>query len=241
VTPVTPGSYRPTPAAARRTLALRGRASSDEPLAAERTALVIIDMQNHFVAEGGAGEVPPARSIVGAINQLATEMRARAVPVAWIQTTASRALELWPQHHSSVLTPERAQRRLASLAEQSWGFAIYPELAVEPFDLRLTKVHYSAFIPGSSRLHEELRARGIDTILVAGTATNVCCESTGRDAMMMNYRVVMVSDATATWTAAEHTATLDLFGTFFGDVLSVDEIVARIRPRLDPAFETLAR
>jgi ureidoacrylate peracid hydrolase len=140
-----------------------------------------------------------------------------------------------------VLTPERAQRRLASLAEQSWGFAIYPELAVEPFDLRLTKVHYSAFIPGSSRLHEELHARGIDTILIAGTATNVCCESTGRDAMMMNYRVVMVSDATATWTAAEHTATLDLFGTFFGDVLSVDEIVARIRPRLDPAFETLAR
>jgi len=57
----------------------------------------------------------------------------------------------------------------------------------------------------------------------------------------MNYRVVMVSDATATWTAAEHAATLDLFGTFFGDVLSVDEIVARIRPRLDPAFETLAR
>jgi len=46
----------------------------------------------------------------------------------------------------------------------------------------------------------------------------------------MNYRVVMVSDATATWTAAEHTAALDLFGTFFGDVLSVDEIVARIRP-----------
>src|ERR1044071_2816622 len=169
----------------------QGRASSDEPLAAERTALVIIDMQNHFVAEGGAGEVPPARSIVGASNGLATEMRARAVPVVWIQTTASRALELWPQHHSSVLTPERAQRRLASLAEQSWGFAIYRELAVEPFDLRLTKVHYSAFIPGSSRLHEELHARGIDTILVAGTATNVCCESTGRDAMMMNYRVVM--------------------------------------------------
>lgn len=227
---MTPDSYRPTPAAARRALAFRGRASNDEPLAAERTALVIIDMQNHFVAEGGAGEVPPARRIVPAINRLAAQMRRRAVPVVWIQTTASRALELWPRQHSSVLTPERAKRRLASLAEESWGFALYPELAVEPSDLRLTKVHYSAFIPGSSRLDEELRARRIDTILVAGTATNVCCESTGRDAMMLNYRVVMVSDATATWTPAEHTATLDLFGTFFGDVLSADETVARIRP-----------
>ncbi len=237
---MSPQAYRPNRVAAERTLAFRGRASNDAPLAAERTALVVIDMQNHFVAEGGAGEVPPARGIVSTINGLASQMRLSGVPVIWIQTTASRALDLWPQQHSGILGPERVKRRLESLAEGRWGYALYPGLIVEPVDLRLTKVHYSAFIPGSSRLDEELRARGIDTILIAGTATNVCCESTGRDAMMMNYRVVMLSDATATWTAEEHSSTLDLFGTFFGDVLSANEAIARMHAKLDAALTSLA-
>jgi ureidoacrylate peracid hydrolase len=179
---------------------VRGRLSNDEPLCAERTALVVVDMQNHFVAEGGLGEVPLARSIVPTINSLTAAMRDAGALVVWIQTAANDALERWVRLHSDVLAPDRARRRIASLDQAAEGFALYPGLDVRPEDLRVTKIHYSAFIAGSSDLDAKLRARGIDTVLIAGTATNVCCDSTARDAMMLNYRVVMLSDANATWT-----------------------------------------
>ena len=67
-------------------------------------------------------------------------------------------------------------------------------------------------------------------MLIAGTLTNVCCESTARDAMLLDYRVVMLSDANATLTDEEHAATLNTFAMFFGDVLSVDEALTRITP-----------
>ena len=79
------------------------------------------------------------------------------------------------------------------------GFELYPALDTRPRDLRITKIKYSAFIEGSSDIDAKLKSRGIDTVLIAGTATNVCCESSARDAMMLDYRVIMLSDATATF------------------------------------------
>src|SRR6266852_3551841 len=95
-------------------------------------------------------------------------------------------------------------------------------------DLRVRKATYSAFMPGSSDIEAQLKSRGIDTVLITGTATNVCCESTARDAMLLDYRVMMISDANATWTDEEHAATLNTFMMFFGDVMSTDEAVARL-------------
>jgi ureidoacrylate peracid hydrolase len=69
-----------------------------------------------------------------------------------------------------------------------FGHALYPELDVAEGDLRVRKTRFSALIQGSSDLDALLRARGIDTLIVVGTATNVCCESTARDAMMLNYK-----------------------------------------------------
>lgn len=220
--------YTLSPAARRRAMNTRGRLSDDAPLRTDRTALVVIDMQNHFVAEGGLGEVPPARAIVPTINMLARAMRDAGVLVVWIQTAATGALERWARHHSGVLAPERAKCRLASLDPTAESFALYPALNVRPEDLRVTKIQYSAFISGSSDLDAKLRARDIDTVLIAGTATNVCCESTARDAMMLDYRVVMLSDANATWTDAEHAATLELFVAFFGDVMTAREVIERV-------------
>jgi ureidoacrylate peracid hydrolase len=89
----------------------------------------------------------------------------------------------------------------------------------------VTKTRYSAFIHGSSDIERHLRDRGIDTILVTGTATNVCCESSARDAMMLNFKVVMVSDGLATHNDEEHNATLSAFYGLFGDVQTVDEAI----------------
>ncbi len=211
-----------------RVLRRQGRLTSHETIDAGRTALVVVDMQNHFVAEGFPAEVPLSREIVPNINRLAKAMRAAGGSVVWIQTTAAGALETWANHHRYMLTPERVEKRLASLDESAEGFGLYPALDVQSADLRVKKVKYSAFISGSSDLDAQLKSRGVDTLLVSGTATNVCCESTGRDAMMLDYRVVMLSDGTATWTDEEHAATLDSFMLFFGDVMATDDVIGRL-------------
>jgi ureidoacrylate peracid hydrolase len=211
-----------------RVIERQGRLFSHEEIDAARTALVVVDMQNHFVAEGFPGEVPLSREIVPVINALARAVRAAGGQVAWVQTTATGALEHWANHHKHRMTPERRTRRLASLDEGAEGFKLFPPLEPEPFDLRVKKIKYSAFIAGSSDIDAQLRSRGVETVLIAGTATNVCCESSARDAMMLDYRVVMLADANATWTDAEHAATLNNFALFFGDVMTSEEAIGRL-------------
>src|SRR4029077_14547409 len=103
----------------------------------------------------------------------------------------------------------------------------------------------SAFIQGASDLDRILRARSIDTLIVVGTATNVCCESTARDAMMLNYKGFFVSDARASRTDEEHTATLGIMMVMFADVRSTDEMIALLQhhavPRPLPARASEAR
>jgi ureidoacrylate peracid hydrolase len=121
------------------------------------------------------------------------------------------------------MTPERVERRLSAMDIDGDGYAYWHLNDIRPEDALITKTRYSAFIQGASSLEQYLRDRGIDTLLVTGTATNVCCESTARDAMMLNFKVVMVSDALATHSDDEHNASLSAFYGQFGDVQSTDE------------------
>jgi ureidoacrylate peracid hydrolase len=213
-----------------RVLRRQGKLFSHDTIDAGRTALVVVDMQNYFVAEGFPLEVPLARAIVPNINRMARAIRAAGGAVAWVQTTASGALEHWGNHHQYMLTPERVQKRLAHLDEASEGFALYPGLEPLAADLRVKKIKYSAFIGGSSDIDAQLKNRGIDNVLISGTVTNVCCESSARDAMMLDYRVVMLSDGNASLTDEEHAASLNNFMIFFGDVMTTDEAIARLVP-----------
>jgi ureidoacrylate peracid hydrolase len=213
-----------------RVMRRQGRLFSHDVIDAARAALVVVDMQNHFVAEGFPAEVPLSREIVPAINGLARAMRAAGGHVAWVQTTATGALEHWANHHKHRLTPEQRAARLASLDEGADGFKLFPALEPLPGDLRVKKIKYSAFIAGSSDIDAQLKSRGVETVLIAGTATNVCCESSARDAMMLDYRVIMLADANAAWSDEEHAATLNNFAVFFGDVMTADEAVGRLAP-----------
>ena len=208
----------------------QGKLVSHETIDAARRALVVIDMQNYFVAEGFPLEVPVAREIVPNINRLATAMRDVGGLVVWIQTTATGGLERWGNHHRYTLSAEAARTRLASLDEAAEGFKLYPTLEPAPADPRVKKITYSAFIAGSSDLDTLLRRRGIETVLIAGTVTNVCCESSARDAMMLDYRVIMLSDANAALTDEEHAATLNSFLVAFGDVMTSDDVIQRLTP-----------
>jgi ureidoacrylate peracid hydrolase len=213
-----------------RVVSRMGKLLAHDTIEAGRTALVVVDMQNYFCAPGFPHEVPMAREIVPNINRIARAVREAGGAVVWIQTTAVGALERWRNYTTRMLTPDRQKKRLAELNEASEGFKLFPELELRPGDVRVKKIMYSAFAPSSSDIDARLKARGIDTVLIAGTATNVCCESSARDAMMLDYKVIMLSDGTSTLTDEEHAGALNTFMMFFGDVMSTDEAIKRLAP-----------
>ncbi|MFA7679768.1 MAG: cysteine hydrolase [Pigmentiphaga sp.] len=206
-----------------RSIARRGNTALD--INKKKTALIVVDMQNYFVDESFAPQSGHARGIVGTINHAAMALREQGGLVVWVQTTAEGALRHWGLHHAEGLTPALREKRLAGLDEQSPGHALYPGLDRQPEDLIVKKIKFSAFAENSSDLDVQLRERGIDTVAIAGTLTNVCCDSTARDAMMKNYRSIMLSDANATLTDEEHAAALNTYLAFFGPVMTVAALI----------------
>ena len=205
----------------------RGRLHLYEEIDAARTALVVIDMQNMFLQEGAPAEVPIAREIVPQINRLAGATRDAGGTVVWVQITQTEANRAdWSVFYNGANHPERPEKALAWLTEGADGHKLWPGLEVRDDDWVVLKFRYSAFLPGASDIEERLRAVGIDTVLITGTLTNVCCESSARDAQMRNFKVVMVSDANATHTDAEHTATLVNMAQVFGDVRTTDDVIS---------------
>lgn len=212
-----------------RIIARQGRLIAHDDVAPQQTALVVVDMQNYFMDPDLVTSVPKAREIVPAINALAAALRAAGGRVVWIRTLYTPEAELTIPHFHRVLLHEQAyNRRCAALTREADGSQIWPELDVQPEDLVVEKTRYSAFVAGASALDQILRAQGIGALWVAGTMTNACCESTARDAMMLNYRTTMISDANATLRDDEHAAALINFGLFFGDVADSDSLIARL-------------
>jgi ureidoacrylate peracid hydrolase len=187
-----------------------------------RTALVVVDMQNAFMVEGVAHALcKTAVEIVPNVNRLAAAVRRTGGKVVWIKTTYDPA---WLTMHANV-RPQKVAKRIEALTEDSTGHQLYSTLDVQPDDLIVQKYRYSAFLPASCDLAVRLRAGGYDTVLITGAVTNVCCESSARDAMMMNFRTVMVSDGNAAGSDEEHNATLVSFYGTFGDVMDTDFLI----------------
>jgi len=215
---------------AERLMRRRGKLHLFDRLDGARTALVVIDMQRSFVEPGAASAVPAARAIVAAVNRLAEIVRKSGGCVAWIQATYTRSGPgYWPLFFDYMVSPSLSTQILEGLVEGAPGHALWSELDVRPGDLRLPKNRYSAFFPGASELAAKLRERAIDTVLIAGTMTNVCCEASARDAMMDGFKTVLVADANAARSDAEHVATLATVAQFFGDVRTVDEVAGMLR------------
>jgi ureidoacrylate peracid hydrolase len=128
-----------------------------------------------------------------------------------------------------MASPERVAKRIEALTAGSLGHQLWSGLDVRPQDPVVEKNRFSAFIQGSSDLAAALRARGLDTILVTGTVTNVCCESTARDAMMLNFKTIMVTDGNAATTDDDHAASLIAFYLTFGDIMSTDMLIGCLR------------
>ena len=213
-----------------RVIARRGAEHCFADLDPARTALVVIDLQHAFMTDGvGHAVCPAARDIVPAVNRLAAVVRDSGGGVFWIQMTHdARCLDEWSVAHE-MASPEMREKRIAALSEGTLGHQLWPDLDVRPEDEIVNKYRYSAFMPGTSELPDRLRACGFDTVLITGTVTNVCCESSARDANMTNFRTIMVSDGNAASTQEEHEASLTAFYNVFGDVMDTDMIIANLR------------
>lgn len=209
--------------------ARRGRRHAFPVLEPAKTALLVIDLQRTFMDPGAPSEVPVARDIVPNVNRLARAMRDAGGTVAFSKATFPQGpAGGWHTFFDHMVTPEVAQAILMGLRDGAPGQALWPELDVDASDLVFEKCRYSAFVRGASDIEVQLRERGVDTVIVVGTMTNLCCESTARDAMQLGFKTIMVSDANAARTDENHRATLLTFMTSFGDVRTTDEVVAMI-------------
>ena len=194
-----------------------------------KSAFVVIDMQNAFVAEGGVIEVPASREIIPVINRMAAECRHVGVPVIWIRSHHPKGGSDWRHFFDHFVRPERREAAAAALSDDAPSSRFHPDMDIRDEDYIVFKNRYSCLIPGSSSLERLLRSLGCDTLLLAGTKTNICVESTARDAMMLDFRVVVLSDATAALTDEEHQASLNVLIQEFADILVTAEVVDELR------------
>ena len=213
----------------RRATERRGGLKVFDKLMASRTAHVVVDLQNGFMAPGQVAEIGTAREIVPQVNRISAALREAGGLVVYIQNTFdAEAVRTWSVFFDHFCSPARRALMIDAFTPGNTGHALWPGLDVLPQDLRVQKRRFGAFAPGSSDLHAILQARGIDTLIISGTATQVCCESTARDAMMMNYKVFFVADANATFTDAEHNATLSAMAHAFCDVTTTEALLPMI-------------
>lgn len=206
-----------------------GRRHAFENIDPGKTALLVIDMQKYFLAPDMPAEVPIAREIVPNINKLANQLRESGGQVAWvISTFDNNIVDDWSLL-KNIFSPERCDAMIKNLAAGGPGHDIWPDLIVEEPDWIIEKNRFSAFISGASDLEDKLRKSKIDTVIITGTLTDVCCESTARDAMMLNFKTIMVTDANASRSDEDHNNSLNALVRIFADVVSTDEMIARLK------------
>jgi ureidoacrylate peracid hydrolase len=193
----------------------------DFSLVPERSALLDVDLQRVFVES-----TPNGLAIVERVNQLAKACRAAGILVV---------------HTRHVLRPDGSNTGvLGEIVPQVRGFlsdglataALHPSVLVDPRDVIVDKPRFGAYY--GTDLEPILRSRGIDTVIICGIETNICCDTTAREANARDFHVLFVSDATATAGNAQasadelHKATLANIGSLFGQVLTADEVLHKL-------------
>lgn len=193
-----------------------------------RSALIVIDMQNAFVAEGAVFETPGARAMIPRLEHLINFARTSGIPIVWTQSDHR------PPYGGLMLRkfPPIAQGHILWQGEPS--YEMYPQM-LQPregkLEYKIVKHKFDAFF--ETDLDAILRYHQVDTVIITGTATNACCESTARSAFMRDYKVVFPSDLNATFDEAMHQATLRNIDLLFGRVVSSDELVAEMEATLE--------
>ena len=189
----------------------------------KNAALIVVDVQNDFVSpKGSAGkrgeDVSAAMAIMPPLSRLIDEARRVGLTIVYIRTTHSE----WTDTPSWIYRTSQ-KGGLSTCREGTWGAEFYEGISPLPTERIVIKHRYSAFI--NTDLNTVLKARNIQSVLVCGVATNVCVETTARDAYMYDHYVTMVDDCSAAYEAKLHLGTLDNIRRHFGLVASSNEII----------------
>ncbi len=197
-------------------VARRGRLHAFPSLDPLRAALVVVDL------DLGTGRDDLARVVTMSekVNRLSEVLRERGGKVAWVTTPITQATE----NFRAVFGDEHTDRYEAD-GRSGKANTLWPELHVVDEDIHVTKTGHSAFMPGKCDLHDRLRALGVESLLIAGAVTNVCCEASARDAAESGYRVTMVSDALIGWSKEQDMATFATFFRCYGDVRPATDVL----------------
>ena len=190
-------------------------------------------MQNDFVRQDAPYESPAAREMIDDLNRLIGACRAHDIPIIFTaHAHRSDGSDLGAVKHIHPLTAEG--RALKAGTE---GVQLYPKVDVADTDHVFEKRRYSAFF--ATDLELLLRNLGVDTLIIGGVATNVCCESTTRDAYFRDFKVIFLSDGNGTISLADagwgafsaddvQRYTLTNIATFYGEVAPISEVLERI-------------
>jgi ureidoacrylate peracid hydrolase len=207
-----------------------------------KSAIVVVDMQNAFASKGGlldlAGvDITGAAAIVRTIAAVLAAARAKGVPVVYLQTGYKPDLSNGggdsspnPRKETALcLMRARPELKGTLLVEGTWDFEIVPELKPQPGDRVVLKTRYSGF--AGTTLDSVLRTREIRYLFFVGIATNVCVESTLRDAYFHEYWPVLVTDgAMQAGPPSAHEATIFNVESFFGWTLTSKSLIESLSP-----------
>jgi ureidoacrylate peracid hydrolase len=195
-----------------------------------RAALLVIDMQRDFVEAGAIMEVPMARNRIPEMRRILERCRTDGVPVFFTRHVLSDRFDISPLETTYI-----PKLKSAGMREGTPGAEVIAELTPRPDETVIVKHRYDAFY--NTQLDTALRnvrgPGGVDTVIVVGTVTNICCESTARSAFMRDYKVAFISDANGGLDDASHNATLEIIGKVFGRVMTTDELLAELQGQME--------
>ena len=201
----------------------------------DKPALLIVDMQNDFVRVGAPMEVPKARDTISQHQQLIQDFRKSRLPIIYTRFLAGpdRRL-LWefsPKLAPPILACHAGHKRFYDDVHKTLEcIEIIDELAPQPEDVVIDKLGYGAF--HGTKLDETLRKRGVESLIVTGTVTQICVEETAREAFHYGYKATLVSDAVSSYLPDLHAATLKNFALKFGWVSNTSEVLQALRTHL---------
>lgn len=187
-------------------------------LNAGASALLIVDMQMFFLDPAGPTYASGGPAVLPVVKSLAAAFRAAGRPVIFTQHVHH------PDGSDLGLMDWWWQGRCLQGSEAS---GIHPDLTPHPGERVIVKHRYSAFY--NTELETVLRCLRIQDLVIAGVMTNLCCESTARDAYFRDYRVFVPADGTGTATEEMHLASLLNLAFGFAFVTTGDELVSQVR------------
>lgn len=209
----------------------RGRVAVYDTLDPKTTALLVVDMQRAWLAPGAPFETPVARTIVPSINRLAAALREAGGLVVWLEHTAAPPGSplAWPGYYERHGADRFRADTLAALAPDSPFHGVAPVMDVRDGDLTRPKFRFSPFVRNAFDMEDLLCRRGIVSVVVVGTATNVGVECTARDAMMRDFQTFVPHDAVVAPYYDGHLAAMRSLVQLFADVRPTDELIALMR------------